>query len=447
MTAVEVATPMELSGDKIECPGSSRVASGERTADRRPLITSRVAFTLVELLVVIAIIGILIALLLPAVQAAREAARRAQCSNNVKQLGLGLQNYYSANNCFPPGIKFTPLTNTDYLGHLTQNPAPYGRASTEGAFGWGAFILPFIEESIAADLFKNVTPPSTDAQDAKMMDYNWPAVFDSLTNATAPLDLYRRDNSATGQYANAPLLSPSEFLCPSDTLGNINVLLNQPSGADGSTTTPTTVYGKDVSGKSNYVGIAGTRGAKRPSSGDQFWWYGPISSSFNSTTPPEKTEKKGIFYFNSKTRIKDITDGTSKTFAIGERDGDYPNSYTRPLGFRGRMAGAWVGPMQAQYPDEVLGNCVASSTVSNSINASSGSFLINGYSLAGSSKDNEYCIGSKHAGGANLGMADGSVRFISENIDAATWELLGGINDGNTMTNISSGTTYPLKDY
>jgi prepilin-type processing-associated H-X9-DG protein len=111
------------------------------------------------------------------------------------------------------------------------------------------------------------------------------------------------------------------------------------------------------------------------------------------------------------------------------------------------MAGAWVGPPQAQYPDAVLANVNAPSTIGNSKNASSGSYLINGYSLAGTAKDNEYCIGSLHPGGANLGMVDGSVRFISENVDAATWELLGGINDGNQLTNLTSGTSYSLKDY
>src|SRR5688572_28592874 len=85
----------------------------------------RSGFTLVELLVVIAIIGILIALLLPAVQAAREAARRTQCSNNLKQIGLGLQNYHSAHKSFPPG------------GVLRNNQG----------HSWWLLICPYVEET------------------------------------------------------------------------------------------------------------------------------------------------------------------------------------------------------------------------------------------------------------------------------------------------------------
>src|SRR6185437_3798780 len=97
--------------------------------------TARSAFTLIELLVVIAIIAVLIALLLPAVQAAREAARRAQCTNNLKQLGLALHNYESTHGCFPPGGESTYVPSTG-------NPETQ---FVDGAWGTLARLLPFLE--------------------------------------------------------------------------------------------------------------------------------------------------------------------------------------------------------------------------------------------------------------------------------------------------------------
>jgi prepilin-type N-terminal cleavage/methylation domain-containing protein len=97
---------------------------------------SRVGFTLVELLVVIAIIGILVALLLPAVQAAREAARRSECTNNLKQIGVALHNYHDTHKMFPPGW-------------IPQTGMPGGGSGY--AWGWGTAILPFMEQASLPD--------------------------------------------------------------------------------------------------------------------------------------------------------------------------------------------------------------------------------------------------------------------------------------------------------
>ena len=121
------------------------MAGGERSLRRRRVLGSSVTtrtraagFTLVELLVVIAIIGMLVALLLPAVQAAREAARRAQCQNNLKQIGLAILNYESARKCLPPSAHVDPVIN-----------APMLRGT-----GLFVLILPYMEDNAVFDAYK-----------------------------------------------------------------------------------------------------------------------------------------------------------------------------------------------------------------------------------------------------------------------------------------------------
>ena len=107
---------------------------------------SRGAFTLIELLVVIAIIAILIALLLPAVQEAREAARRSQCPNNLKQIGLALHNYHDTHKCFPPG-NVTPVT-VSLAGCFSRD----SDNSPHPGPPWSAAILPYLEQTAIANM-------------------------------------------------------------------------------------------------------------------------------------------------------------------------------------------------------------------------------------------------------------------------------------------------------
>ena len=117
--------------------------------DLRP----RSAFTLIELLVVIAIIAVLIALLLPAVQAAREAARRAQCINNLKQIGLAMHNYYDGNQCFPPGGMYGVNDQPCYNNN--------GSSLRCNFIGWGVAILPYMEQSPLYNTYNNFCTTGT----------------------------------------------------------------------------------------------------------------------------------------------------------------------------------------------------------------------------------------------------------------------------------------------
>lgn len=162
-------------------------------------------FTLIELLVVIAIIAVLIALLLPAVQQAREAARRSQCRNNLKQIGLALHNYHETFGVFPPG-------NVHSITDVTLNTA--GRA----AYGWGAFILPQLEQ---ANLFNQL---NVNGRELHTLMQN--ASLRPLTQQSVPV-----------------------YRCPSDTAPALNdrrLFTNA-------------IYGDTATATSSYVGVHGTR--------------------------------------------------------------------------------------------------------------------------------------------------------------------------------------------
>jgi prepilin-type N-terminal cleavage/methylation domain-containing protein/prepilin-type processing-associated H-X9-DG protein len=374
---------------------------------------ARQAFTLVELLVVIAIIGVLIALLLPAVQAARESARRTQCQNNLKQLALGVHSYNSANKQFPPGAN-------------TRDKKPGEQLySSDATFGWVSFILPFIDEMGTYQSFTSANTSSVGNLDPKLLNYNWKKLFDSTSpNAHSP-DLYRRDGSSTGQFAATQLYSPKILLCPTDSMATANPCLNNTGEASQPAPSP---WGKDVSAKSNYMGVAGNRGALRQDSGTPNYNW-----TWDSKNPVDYADTKGVFYANSKTRIKDITDGTSKSLMIAERDGSYMDNYTRVCGTRGRIAGIWVGPTEARYLDQYFVNI-------GDENDGGGVYLVNATipsptaaECSGVGKKTAYSAGSVHAGGANVALCDGTVRFVPDSIDTATWKSVGGVSDSRTL--------------
>ena len=151
---------------------------------------SRRGFTLIELLVVIAIIAVLIALLLPAVQAAREAARRIQCTNNLKQLGLSLQNYHSAVNAFPPAGWIAPLTNWWVANNLTW----------PGHFRYSFMLqtLPYMEQTAASNA----------------MNFNIP--------------LYDINGDDMPQNTTVYSMQVNAFLCPSDVRSSIEIEFESP---------------------------------------------------------------------------------------------------------------------------------------------------------------------------------------------------------------------------
>ena len=307
----------------------------------------RKGFTLIELLVVIAIIAILVALLLPAVQQAREAARRTQCRNNLKQMGLALHNYHDIHSTFPPGYTARGVTDDDDV-----------TAETGAGYAWSFAILPQMDQ---ANVVNGI---------------------DTNLDASEPSNL----NIALSG-------SLSVFLCPTDS-----------NAAEFDVTDGTDTY---LLPTSNYAGIFG---------------YGSVTNNVGEST--------GVFDRNSSIRIRDITDGTSNTICVGERksvhDFAQPNpsvdantTWYAAIPNVVRNAGMAAMPMMTEGPGSMIlghvGQMMGMMTMHSTPN----------------NTNHIVHFSSQHIGGVQFLLSDGSVHFMSENIDYDTFRNLGERADGN----------------
>ncbi len=353
---------------------------------------TRSAFTLIELLVVIAIIAVLIALLLPAVQQAREAARRTQCKNNLKQLGLANHNYHDVFLQFPPTI------------YGTSQPAPCDTYSKGSKGSYMVRLLPYLDQ---APMFNSLNFSLCGAGGGG-------GVFDTVPNFEAQADssgiLYRKR-------------SIPAFICPSDPSPVLD------GGGSGLTAA--------LSAKSNYALSMGTQYISGTLFGTPAWGnctqYLGYNASPNATgsvdSGLDQVSWTGDFVSgivsqgNWAARIGEITDGTSNTILGGEIRPNCGDA-TREGWFH--FNSLWVGTA-APINFPIL--CVNQDANWNAASAPAGFGPCNNYTNQQTSQG----FKSVHTGGANFTMCDGSVRFISQNLDYVTYQRLGDRRDGQVV--------------
>jgi prepilin-type N-terminal cleavage/methylation domain-containing protein/prepilin-type processing-associated H-X9-DG protein len=376
-----------------------------RSRTRSPFF--RQAFTLIELLVVIAIIAVLIALLLPAVQSAREAARRIQCTNNLKQIGLGLFNYESSNSAFPPAGESTNFLVTPPASQFVDG-------------GWSALarILPFMEGVNS---------------------------FNALN-----FNLYEYDDAIGANFTGASTVV-MVFICPSGTRtpdGSRDGA--EPSSLDGGigTILGSSGYGYNDYGPTCYTDI------------DPAGNIGGLGST-QATPYRNKLSRMNGLLKQGKTTIGEITDGTSNTIAIGEdagRDPRYLSPYTQnwynsviamPAYLASANpsdpgpAGGYV-PYRRYWrwaePDESFG---VSGGINNKYRPDNEGVdwpTANGittFVAQGNNAGNNDELASFHPGGINALFGDGSVHFLKDSVSPVTLRGLVTLSGGEVLSSDS----------
>jgi prepilin-type N-terminal cleavage/methylation domain-containing protein/prepilin-type processing-associated H-X9-DG protein len=393
----------------------------------------RRGFTLIELLVVIAIIAVLIALLLPAVQSAREAARRAQCTNNLKQIALAAHNYVSATQAFP----------TMYIVY-----SPVGNKNTAQAFSGLARMLPFLEQNSIYNAINFNVGPRWGAGDGDIVG--------NMNGSTADCDTWGLINaSASGNQITS-------FLCPSDTdLANLTFFIFVPNGT------------QQLVGRHNYPMNGGTN----PFSTNGFngvayfptFYRGLLNTAGLSNNELPSGQGPAAFLQwqvqpEAPVDIAAITDGTSNTALYSEwvrGDGLQPRGigwgaqngkdglgqiyqFNTPVNVA-QFAGQRNGDFQiAQLCDQSaavqlytwkgdwwIADLFSYSHTQTPNRRSCWYSDVGGRPWAGASS--VVAASSRHPGGVNTSFCDGSVKFIKSSVSFQTWAALGTRNGGEVV--------------
>ena len=358
-------------------------------------------FTLIELLVVIAIIAVLIALLLPAVQSAREAARRAQCLNNLKQIGLAAQNYHQAIGTFPMG------NGVNYVA----TSATSGYQTSWGTWGCMALMLPFLEQQTTYNA----------------ANFNWDPWWQS----------YNSQWDGTPVNKTVFRTNLSTFMCPSDALWARNICNNNYAGSMGTTTAVSTGDPGTSTGifaTSTTYSIANVTDGTSNTIAFAEWLVGDESSPnmpipYRASLTPSSTMAgntasygTNVGYYDANTSVANVIadlQTCSTNFVAGNSavNSDQDKGYTWTCGSPGiSLVNTIVPPTSTQYKWSACRfGCVG-------CGADFGQYT-------------NAC--SNHPGGANAAMADGSARFIKSSIAMNIWWALGTKANGEVISSDS----------